>query len=245
MTKFFFPIFYCIILFSPFSAAELSHKKLFAADQSSSHLIQKTPFLVLKKKPLFRDNKILNTARIAGSSNNSAPSYQSSSSPKNILFLELLGKGFLYSVDYNRIVSDSISMGFGVSYTTLGATAILVSTNASVTQLPIYTNLYLTGNRHRSYLSGGLNIMSISLSAGLTQKVSLSSEAENTGVNTASVEDFVNNLQVETNATLALPQVGLGYEYRNPSGLLFRLTLYGTYFNQLIPFAGLSLGAIF
>ncbi len=159
MVSFLFPIFYSVILFSPFSMAESSHNKLFATNQRSSHLIQKT--------------------------------------------------------------------------------------NASVTQFPIYTNIYLTGNRHRSYFSGGLNVMSIFLSAGLTKKVSLSSSEENTDINTASVEDFVNNLQLEISATFALPQVGLGYEYRNPSGLLFRMTLYGTYFNQLVPFAGLSLGAIF
>jgi hypothetical protein len=138
----------------------------------------------------------------------------------NALSLEAAGRGFLYSLNYDRSIGTFASIGAGFGY--LDFSAIDVST--SVLFVPLYANLYLFENQHRPFVTAGMTFIRISGSVGGTI-----------------LED-----KFEASATAAVPMAGLGYEFRSGAGFLFRLSPYVMITPlAVIPWAGMSLGATF
>ena len=150
----------------------------------------------------------------------------------NTISVELLGRGGLYSVNYDYSIGGYVSLGVGFSYWSVSTDAIsntsgglsvtAPATSDSITIVPIYTNIYLSPDSHRPYLSLGVDIVSMSSSSGSN---STFTTVSGNGVG---------------------PVVGAGYEYRGTGGFLFRLAPYLFIGNKTTQvFAGLSLGSAF
>ena len=114
----------------------------------------------------------------------------------NAFSLELLGRGGLYSFNYDHLVLPNLALGAGAATYSLSAGAA----NANVWLVPLYANYYFNENsHHRFFASGGADLIVVS--------GKVSSDARFTGSGLAGV-------------------VGGGYEYRGENGFLFRATPY-------------------
>lgn len=81
-----------------------------------------------------------------------------STSRPNALSIELLGRGALYSIDYDRSVSSSVGLGFGFSY--FGASDQGITFSAAV--VPFYVNFYFAPGPSRVFISGGADFVYVS-----------------------------------------------------------------------------------
>ncbi len=86
---------------------------------------------------------------------------------RNGMSLELLGRGLLYSFNYDYLISDSVALGAGVANYSFSSG----SSSASAWIIPIYANYYLTGGRHRWFATGGANLILASGSTGGDDRV--------------------------------------------------------------------------
>jgi hypothetical protein len=119
----------------------------------------------------------------------------------NTVSLELLGRGLLYSLDYDRQITKEIAVGGGLSAWSVGATTDNGTTYAaaSVVIVPLYLDYYLySRNGNRWYVTGGVDFVSARFDGGGWKF---------------------------SNSGLALTGGG-GYEYRADNGFLFRGALY-------------------
>lgn len=146
----------------------------------------------------------------------------------NAISAELLGRGYSYSIAYDRLVSNQLGLGLGFSY--------YVSSGLGITHtdyvFPIYANYYLSTDSQRFFLTGGISLLYESRSSTLSFSSTTLSSSDTTS--------FFN--------------FGGGYESRSESGFLFRATaylLFGSgvkYFfsgKSLMPWIGLSFGKVF
>lgn len=74
---------------------------------------------------------------------------------RNVVFVEGLGNGIVYSVNYERFLSDVISLRVGFSW--LPVTVFSTSQERSI--LPISVNYFLGQGEHRCELGVGLTVM--------------------------------------------------------------------------------------
>lgn len=86
---------------------------------------------------------------------------------RNGMSLELLGRGLLYSLNYDYLVTDSLALGAGVANYSFSSG----SSSASAWIIPVYANYYLTGGKHRWFATGGANVILASGSAGGDDRV--------------------------------------------------------------------------
>jgi hypothetical protein len=114
--------------------------------------------------------------------------------------VELLGRGGLYTLNVDHMLSDQFAVGVGFSYWTLSD---LFST-INVLIIPVYGNFYFNTGPHRAYLTGGLDIAYVSAS-------DTSGLGDGLGSITASGVGVV---------------LGGGYEFRGDGGFLFRASPY-------------------
>lgn len=143
-----------------------------------------------------------------------------SSNPFNpsTISVELLGRGGVYSFDYDKMVSDSVALGVGLSYFSVS----LFETNVSAVIIPVYVNYYFSTTPSRGFLTGGADIV-------------VASASDRSGIGLGSFT-----------GTGAAGVVGGGYEYRGTSGFLFRAAPYlivGT--GGIAITAGFSFGVAF
>lgn len=148
---------------------------------------------------------------------------------KNGLAIEFLGRAGLYSLNYDRALGSHVAMGLGFSYMDLG----LLGVTGSVYLLPVYVNVYTHQGEHRGFISGGLTLISGKI------------ESDN-GID-LDAEEFSLKIALNdiANATIPLPMLGVGYEYRGVQGVLLRLSPYFSWFGKPIFWGGVSLGANF
>lgn len=116
----------------------------------------------------------------------------------NALAFELLGRGILYGITYDRSLNDQWALGAGFSAWKVDNE--YKTTSVSVVVIPIYTNYYFSPERNRGFLTAGLDLVA------------------------ASVSDKVDNSTLSGSGGLLV--LGGGYEYRGDSGFLFRLAPY-------------------
>jgi hypothetical protein len=145
------------------------------------------------------------------------------SSPTAFL-VELAGRGLLYSVNIDRVLSDDFSAGFGIGSVTMNDLNG-VSANISATMIPAYVNYYLMRDAGSVFVTGGINLV--------------------TNANT--VKDLKSNAgNLEFSSTPIHFNAGVGYEYRSDAGYLMRVTGYALYGGKKIaPWAGVALGYSF
>ncbi|MEK7356716.1 MAG: hypothetical protein AAB250_09715 [Bdellovibrionota bacterium] len=170
----------------------------------------------------------------------SMPTYVSRMT-KNNLSIEMLGKGGLYSLDYDRQLGRSVSMGLGFSYTSLRLGADeYAGVNATLITVPLYGNFYFNSDAHHRFLgTGGVTI--VSAKAEATVGAQLSPEAKEIATM------FVQDLDLSLNASVVVPMPvgGAGYEYKSSGGFLARASLYVVYVGEIQPWAGVALGSHF
>ncbi|MCM2276991.1 MAG: hypothetical protein NDJ89_02825 [Oligoflexia bacterium] len=131
-----------------------------------------------------------------------SPSQQSSFAPRaNSIALEVLGRGILYSLNFNHAFAERFSGGFGLSYFSIPLKA---GHSASIYLVPIYGNYYLLEGAHRPYVSLGATF---ALGVG--------------GIETRDGETTV-----QPPLSAIAPHLSAGYEYRSSGGFLFRLAPY-------------------
>jgi hypothetical protein len=134
---------------------------------------------------------------------------------RHAVSLELLGRGLLYSFNYDYLVQENIALGGGLSRVSISSG----SSSASVTSIPLYANYYFTsGSPHRFFGTGGANIL---FASGR-----LTDDAQVSGSGLAGI-------------------VGGGYEYRGENGFLFRAAPYVLLGKASGLWAGLSFGYTF
>lgn len=133
------------------------------------------------------------------------------------LGVEVLGRGLLYSIYFDHVLSDELAAGFGFGTATLngGGNAIL---------LPVYASYYFMREQGSIFVTAG--------AAVATNAGDAAGKASTVGALTFSSSPVV-------------PNFGIGYENRAESGFLFRFTAYGMIAQQFSPWAGFSFGYSF
>jgi hypothetical protein len=82
--------------------------------------------------------------------------------------LELLGRGLLYSFNYDYAMNEDVALGIGAAnYSFSSGTE-----NASAWIIPLYANYYFTQGKHRLFATGGANVIFASAQANDDEKVS-------------------------------------------------------------------------
>lgn len=139
------------------------------------------------------------------------------------LSVEVLGRGFLYSVNYDQVMSEDFAAGFGIGRVPLNNTDGKDS-GSSVTVLPGYFNYYFMKEQGSLYASGGLTIITDTNTA----KGKVSSAGS-----------------VQFTSSIIVPNVGLGYENRAESGFMFRIAGYLMSAHKIYPWVGVTFGYTF
>lgn len=140
----------------------------------------------------------------------------------NTIYAELLGPGLLYSLNYDRMLTESLSgrVGFSVFSVDAETSDPGQSKKVGVTTIPATLNYLIGKGSHKLELSGGLVFITAS------RKFNGVSKIESSG---------------------ALGTAGLGYRYHPVNGgFNFRLG-FSPFFDKdvFVPWAGMSLGYSF
>ncbi len=69
--------------------------------------------------------------------------------------LELLGRGGLYSFNYDYMITDDLALGAGLATYSISSNG----SNASAWVVPVYANYYITGQNHRLFVTGGADVV--------------------------------------------------------------------------------------
>ena len=141
----------------------------------------------------------------------------------NAINLEVLGRGLLYSISFDRVLSDDLAAGIG--FGTVGLNNIDgTGSNQSTALIPVYINYYFMRDSGSLFVTGGATLVGNSSGAnGLKANFS----------------------GLQFNSTPVLPTFGAGFESRGDSGFLFRVTAYGIIGQTLSPWVGFTLGYSF
>ena len=134
----------------------------------------------------------------------------------NAVSIEGFGRGLLYSVDFDRVVSDDFVMGagFGTAPTSI----------ATATVIPVYANYYFMRDAGSVFVTAGVDFIPNSNSVAGSQ---------------TSTGSFV-----FTSAAM-VATFGAGYEYRSDNGFILRATGYGIATASLQAWAGFNIGFAF
>lgn len=97
---------------------------------------------------------------------NVKPSDQSTDrKAKNLVYLELLGNGGLYSINYERMIGNDLSARLGFSYFSVSASAGDSTAKASLVTAPVMLNYMLGGKNHKFETGAGATVIYVSASA--------------------------------------------------------------------------------
>ncbi len=146
----------------------------------------------------------------------------------NALSIELAGRGILYSLNYDRSLGSTVSLGAGFSAISAGAQVAMVDVKITVLTFPVFVNFYPIGNNHRPFLTGGITFVSLSIDGDLNE-----------------VDENLPTIKNGARGFFPLPILGAGYEYKSDGGFLFRLSPYVTYLENVQLWGGLTLGGTF
>lgn len=141
----------------------------------------------------------------------------------DVVGVEVLGRTTLWSLTYDRVLSDELAAGFGFGTSgtkTLGG----VDTGNSAQFVPVYVNYYFMPEQGSAFLTGGVSVV----------------------LNSNTVSAFqttTGNLELPSSSVV--PTFGLGYENRSEVGFLVRGTLYGLVGDNFAPWFGFHFGYAF
>jgi hypothetical protein len=142
----------------------------------------------------------------------------------NAISLEVFGRGLLYGLSYDRVLSDDLVVGLSYGHTPLddlnGNDA-----NVGTSLIPVYLNYYFSRSAGSLFMTAGVTV------------VTSTDEAKDHKTGYGGVE-FGSSRPV-------LPTFGVGFEERSDANFLFRVTGYGIVGRKLAPWFGISLGYAF
>jgi hypothetical protein len=84
---------------------------------------------------------------------------------KNLVYLELLGNGIAYSVNYERMLTDDLSARLGFSYLSVTIGSGESAVKADVVTAPMLLNYTVGGRNHRAELGAGATVLYASASS--------------------------------------------------------------------------------
>lgn len=85
---------------------------------------------------------------------------------KNAVFVELVGNGLLYSVNYERLFeSPDLGVRVGASYMSFGASGGGASSQVTYASFPLVGSYYLGGENHKLQLGAGVTLVYVSSAA--------------------------------------------------------------------------------
>lgn len=90
------------------------------------------------------------------------PSSDGARTANNVIFAELLGNGLLYSVNYERFLSDDLSVRVGFGYVSVNASSSDSSAHASLLTVPVLVNYYVGGVNNKLQLGIGGTFVDVS-----------------------------------------------------------------------------------
>jgi len=134
--------------------------------------------------------------------------------------VEVLGRAGLWSVFFDQVVSDELSVGVGYGGVPLQTLAD-ADLGTSAKLLPVYGNYYFTRQAGSLFGTAGIDV------------VFNSADTRNAKANPSGAEFGTQSI---------LPSIGLGYENRTDTGFLFRLTGYALIGHKVSPWVGVSFG---
>jgi len=144
----------------------------------------------------------------------------------NTIYFELLGNGLVYSLNYDRMVTDNISVraGYGgltVSNSTVSS-GVIVTEDIKITLIPVLAN-YLRGEgNHKLEIGGGIVLVSLDY--------------------TGNVADVDFSLAADG----AIPTGNLGYRYqKSEGGFFFKASLCPFFAETMVTSVGLGFGYSF
>ncbi len=141
----------------------------------------------------------------------------------NALSIEALGKGLLYALQYDRVISEQMGIGLGLGHV---KTRLVPGANADVATslLSAHFRFYFSQEAGSLYLVGGPTLVA----------------------NGDAVKNrFAAVSALEFSDTPLLALAGVGYEYRSDAQFLMRITGYAIAGKNIIPLAGITLGYAF
>jgi len=117
--------------------------------------------------------------------------------PRNLIGGELLGRAGLYSINYERLLTNRIAAGGGISVLSLSSSGLFSPSRSTTTViLPAYVSWTPVGRTHSPYLSGGLTLLT-----HRTREFLLGNSEFNVG---------------------AFGTLTAGYQYRSEGGIIIR-----------------------
>ena len=141
----------------------------------------------------------------------------------NAISIEIFGKDLLYTVQYDRAMTEDFFAGIGVS--TVGINNLDGSdANSTAVLVPVYAGYYFMREQGSPYVEVGASI------------VANNSTATNH-------ETSIGNVQFSSSQVL--PHFGAGWETRTDQGFLFRVTGYGIVGQTIRPWFGATFGYAF
>lgn len=135
---------------------------------------------------------------------------------------EILGRGMLWSINFERVVSEQAAVGVG--YGQVATEQSEVETDRSARMIPVWMNYYLSDSGNSAFVTGGANVV---LNSGSVKR------------DTATVSA----LKLPNDAIL--PVAGGGYESRTDTGFLFRFGAYLLVGDNVKPWMGFTFGQTF
>lgn len=176
---------------------------------------------------------------------------KSNSTPiKNALYIEALGRGGLYSIGYERHTSSAASFGLGYSFQQVRLSPLSADGTATLQTLPIFSNIYLPLGSHRPFITAGATIVWFKSTAradfnDLLGQFRLETQKDDDTVTAVTADPNVPSLSNSVEAILAIPNLGLGYEFKMKSGAFIRSQLIGFITDKPFAWFGLAIGVGF
>lgn len=151
-------------------------------------------------------------------SDNTRPTYPTA------IVLELGGRGLLYSISIDRVLTEDFVVGLGIGTAQTRLADGATNANTTATLIPAYVNYYFMRAAGSIFVTGGATLVA----------------------NSGSVQDLKTNpAGLQLNNTPLQLTLGVGYELRSDAGFLFRATGYGIIAGSFAPWMGLSVGYTF
>ena len=145
----------------------------------------------------------------------------------NTIYFELFGNGLVYSINYDRIVANNISVragygGLSISNLTTNDTGLPLTEDIKITMIPILGNYLMGGGNHKLEIGGGVVMISMDYSGNIA------------------------DIDFKIGADGAVPTGNIGYRYQKPEGgFFFKASLCPFFGEEMITSIGLGLGYSF
>lgn len=140
----------------------------------------------------------------------------------NAFSLEVLGRGGLYSVNFDRVLTDEFVAGIGYGSLTGRSTVGTSQETVKATVIPLYVNYYFQRSAGSVFATAGMSMVRFDGSR---------------------FDAKLGNYALEDNGIV--PGFGVGYENRGDYGFLFRITGYAFITENITPWLGFTFGYAF